>query len=491
MTLAFHRLHAMAVVLVVGFLASWTTSALSQSNATIDFGSVGRDRLINTYKVDVRALNFRDGPNLTGETVSIVQEDEFLLEIDRTFNRREGIEWIKVVRSDGQEGWVSSRYVTPITESVEAVEGAVAFLSRLSQPDPKSSLSIAERNDSIRAGFIYSGTIGDAGWTYQHDLARQSLEQLSFVETTSFIESVPEEAELVSEAIDKLVEEGSNLIFTTSFGFMDPTVEAGKRHPDVVFMHSSGYKTWDNVGTYFGKIYQARYLSGIVAGAMAKSGEIGYIAAFPIPQVIRGINAFTLGAQSVNPDVNVTVRWTNTWYGPGIELEIAEALLDLGADVLTIHQNSPAAIQAAQSRGKFAIGFHSDMSIFGPEATLTSAIWDWGVIYRQIAFEMREGVWDPEQLWWGLDKGVVGLAPLSDQVPADIKDLVEQQAEEIANRARHVFTGPIRDTKGDVRVGSGNILSDADLLTMDYYVLGVKGGIPPSTSSASDEGEAN
>ncbi len=491
MTFKSCRWHTLVAILVFGGLPSWPDAVMGQGNGVVDFGGADRERLTEIYQVDVRALNFRDGPTLSSNSFSVVQQGDFLLETDRTLNTDEGIEWLKVVRSDGVEGWVSTRYISPITDAINTVEGGVAFLNSFDALGSDPVLPFAERIDEINAGFVYVGSVGDAGWTYQHDLGRQALENLSFVNGTSYVEGVPEEAALVDEAIDRLVEEGNNLIFTTSFGFMDPTIEAGKRHPDVLFMHNSGFKTAGNVGTYFGRIYQARYLSGIVAGAMATSGEIGYVAAFPIPEVIRGINAFTLGAQSVNPNVNVTVRWTNTWYGPGIELEIAQALLDLGADVLAIHQDSPAAIQAAQARGKYAIGYHSDMSPFGPEATLTSAIWDWSVIYRQIAFEMREGVWDPEQLWWGLEKGVVGLAPISDKVPGRIRTLVAERSQEIANRTRNVFTGPIRDTEGNVRVPSGSVLTDADLLTMDYYVLGVRGGIAPAPSQASDEGEAN
>ncbi len=489
MTLRHGRWHAVAAAVVTAALTLWAPGASSQSGAYIDLKDVERDRLNEIYRVDVRALNFRDGPTLRGAASSVVQQGDYLLLKDKIFNQNEGIEWLKVTRSDGVDGYVSSRYVKPVSDAVATVEGAAVFLAGL---NPAADVAaVLDPIKKVRAGFVYVSTVGDAGWTYQHDLARQSMEKLPFVESTSFIESVPEDPQLVTEAIDNLVAEGNNIIFTTSYGFMDPTIEAARRHPDVVFMHNSGFKTAPNAGNYFGRIFEARYLSGIVAGAMTTSNIIGYVAAFPIPEVIRGINAFTLGAQSVNPAVQVRVRWTKTWYGPGIERENAEELLDSGADVLTIHQDSPAAIQVAQQQGKYAIGYHSDMSIFGPDATLTSAIWDWSVIYKQIALEMREGVWDPEQLWWGLEKSVVGLAPLSDRVPDQIKTLVEQRRQEIAERRLHVFEGPIRDVDGNIRVPSGSLLSDADLLTMDYYVLGVEGGIAPALSTASDEGEAN
>jgi basic membrane protein A len=256
-------------------------------------------------------------------------------------------------------------------------------------------------------------------------------------------------------------------------------------------MHSGGFKTEANASTYLGRIYEARYLSGIVAGATTEANVIGYVAAFPIPEVIRGINAFTLGAQSVNPEVEVQVEWTKTWYGPGIERESAERLLDDGADLITIHQNSPAAIQAAQQRGAYAIGYHSDMQAFAPDATLTSVVWDWRGLYKQVASDMAGGEWKSEQIWLGLDQGVVGLAPMSNRVPADIRKLVEQREKAIIDQRLRIFEGPIRDAGGDIRVPSGKVLSDADLLTMDYYVLGVEGGVAPTLTTASDEDEAS
>jgi len=224
---------------------------------------------------------------------------------------------------------------------------------------------------------------------------------------------------------------------------------------------------------------------------MTESDVIGFVAAFPIPQVIRGINAFTLGAQSVNPEVQVKVEWTNTWYGPGVEKETADGLMDDGADIITIHQNSPSAMQAAQQRGHLAIGYHSDMQAFAPEAMLTSVVWDWSGLYKDVASDMADGEWESEQIWAGLDEGVVDLAPMSDKVPVDVQALVEQRRAAIADRTLRIFEGPIRDVGGEIRVPSGQLLSDADLLTMDYYVLGVEGGVAPTLSTASDDDEAS
>ncbi len=474
-----------AMMVVVALIAV-SGGAQGQQNRHVQLNEVDPARLNETYQVDVRALNFRPAPTLKQDPISVVQRGDLLLKIGETFNTEGRNDWIKVIRGDGKEGWVSAKYVKPVSEALALVESAATFLAGL---DPQASATVTAFED-VRAGFIYPAPVGDAGWSLAHDIGRRALEDLPFVSKTAFIDSVPEDPELITAAIEELVAGGSNLIFGASYGYMDPMMEAAKRHPDVVFMHASGFKTEPNAGTYFGRIYQARYLSGIIAGKMTQSNVIGFVAAFPIPEVIRGINAFMLGAQSVNPAVRMQVIWTKTWYGPGVERESAEALMDQGADVIAIHQDSPAAIQAAAQRGKYAIGFHSDMSAFGPDATLTSAIWDWGVIYKQVASDLKDGRWHPEQIWWGLDKGVVGLAPISDKVPAEVKDLVEQRRRQIADGTLRIFQGPIRDTNGDIKVPSSKILSDADLLTMDFYVLGVQGGVAPAvttTASPSDD----
>ncbi len=463
------------------------TAAHGQSGGYIAFDQVDPAALDETVVVNVRALNFRSSPTLAEDPVSVVQEGDYLLKDIETFNQEEGITWLKVTRADGLQGWVSSAFVDKVEDAVDRVEGAAAFLAGLDQPDDPIVAAV----DEIKAGFVYPAPIGDAGWAYSHDNGRLALETLPFVTETNYIESVPEDPELVVAALEDLVADGNNLIFGTSYGYMDSMIEVAKRHPDVVFMHSSGFKTESNAGTYFGRIYEARYLSGIIAGAMTESDVVGYVAAFPIPQVIRGINAFTLGAQSVNPEIQVKVDWTNTWYGPGVERESAERLMDEGADVITIHQNSPSAMQAAQQRGTYAIGYHSDMEAFAPEAVLTSVVWDWGGLYKQVASDLADGDWRSEQIWAGLDEGVVGLTPLSEQVPADVQLLVEQRRDGLVKKSLRIFEGPIRDAKGEIRVPSGKVMSDADLLTMDFYVLGVDGGVSPTLSTASDDDEAS
>jgi len=330
---------------------------------------------------------------------------------------------------------------------------------------------------SVKAGFIYVGPVGDAGWTYAHDQGRKQMETLPFVEPSTYIESVPEGAE-AARVITGLVRKGSNLVFTTSFGYMDATLDVAKRFKDVVFMHCSGYKTAENVGNYFGRMYEPRYLSGIVAGKMTDKNIIGYVAAFPIPEVIRGINAFALGVRSVNPQAEVRVVWTQTWFDPGIERDAADSLLDVGADVLTMHQDAPATLQAAEARGAYVIGYNSDMRSFAPNAFLTAPVWNWGPLYSKIAREVHEGTWKSESIWWGMEHELVQLAPLSDKVPADVRKLVREKTEAIKSGRLNPFAGPVKDQDGKVRVAAGSVPSDGDLLGMSYFVAGVKGTIP-------------
>ena len=337
-------------------------------------------------------------------------------------------------------------------------------------------LATAEEK-KIKTGFIYVGPVGDAGWTYAHDEGRKAMESLPFVEPSTYIESVPEGAES-ARVITGLVRKGHNLIFTTSFGYMDATLDVARRYKDVVFMHCSGYKTAENVGNYFGRMYEPRYLSGIVAGKMTKANVIGYVAAFPIPEVIRGINAFTLGVQSVNPKAEVRVVWTQTWFDPGIERDAADSLLDVGADVLAMHQDAPATLQAAEARNAFVIGYNSDMRDFAPNAFLTAPVWNWGPLYSKIAQEVKDGTWKSESIWWGMKEELVQLAPISDRVPADVKALVEEQSAAIKSGALHPFAGPVTDQDGTVQIAAGATPDDGHLLGMSYFVKGVQGTIP-------------
>ena len=330
--------------------------------------------------------------------------------------------------------------------------------------------------EKMKVAFMYVGPIGDGGWSYAHDQGRLYLEeQLSYVETT-YIESVPENA-TAEQVLNQLVAEGNKVIFATSFGFMDHTKKVAEKYPDVVFLHCSGYETAENMGTYFGRMYQARYLTGIAAGKSTESNLIGYVAAYPIPEVIRGINAFTLGARSVNPEAKVKVIWTNTWYDPATEKDAAKVLLDAGADVITQHQDTPGPQQAAQERGKLSIGYNSDMSAFAPNAVMTSAVWNWGPYYVDTVKAVKEGTWTSDQHWGPMSENIVGLAPFGPMVSEDIEQAVKDKQEEILNGDWDVFYGPIMNQQGELKVAEGAAMTDEEMLNMMWFVEGVEGTI--------------
>ena len=324
----------------------------------------------------------------------------------------------------------------------------------------------------MKVGFVYVSPIGDAGYSYAHDQGRKAVEAMDGV-TTSYVESVKEGPDS-ERVILNMARKGYDVIFATSFGFMDPMLKVARKFPKIAFLHCSGFKTAKNMGNYFGRIYQARYLSGMVAGAMTRSNVLGYVAAFPIPEVIRGINAFTLGAQSVNPDVTVRVVWTKTWYDPATEKEAAKSLLDVGADVIAQHQDSPGPQEAAQEKGVYSIGYNSDMSAFAPKSHLTAPIWNWGPYYTKVVDEVRKGTWKAGSDWPGLKEGIVGLAPFGPMVPKDVQEMVNKKKAEIA-AGKKVFVGPIKDQKGTIKIADGTAATDGELLGMTWFVKGVVG----------------
>ena len=332
------------------------------------------------------------------------------------------------------------------------------------------------RGGELKVGFVYISPVGDAGYSWAHDQGRKAIAKLPGV-TTTFVEAVKEGADAERVIVD-LAQGGYDLIFTTSFGFMDTTMKAARDFPNVKFMHCSGFKAGENASNYFGRIYQARYLTGMVAGAMTRSNVLGYVAAFPIPEVIRGINAFTLGARSVNPKAQVRVVWTRTWFDPALEKAAAFSLLDLNADVIAQHQDSPGPQEAAQQRGKYSIGYNSDMAAFAPRAHLTAAVWNWGPLYEAIVQEARAGAWTGNRaIWWGMDKGVVDIAPFGPMVPQAVRDKVLARRAEFVRGVDTVFAGPIRDQSGQVRIAGGTQAKDEDLLRMTWFVDGVVGSV--------------
>ncbi len=325
----------------------------------------------------------------------------------------------------------------------------------------------------LLVGFVYVSPVGDAGYSYAHDQGRKVVEEMDGV-TTMYQEAVPEGPDS-ERVIFNMARKGAKLIFTTSYGYMDPTIRVAKEFPETLFMHCSGFKTADNAGNYFGRMYQARYLTGMVAGAMTKKNIIGYVAAFPIPEVIRGANAFTLGVRAVNPQAQVRVVWTKTWYDPTTEKEAAKSLLDVGADVIAQHQDSPGPQEAAQERGAYSIGYNSDMSQFAPKSHLTAAVWNWGVFYKDQVEKVLNGTWKPEVAWWGMETGIVDIAPFGPMVPEEIKAKVEDAKRKIVAKELVVFAGPVKNQKGEVVVPEGQTATDEQLLGMNWFVEGVVG----------------
>ncbi|MDJ0896043.1 MAG: BMP family ABC transporter substrate-binding protein [Alphaproteobacteria bacterium] len=336
----------------------------------------------------------------------------------------------------------------------------------------------AVAEDKLKVGFVYVGPVGDHGWTYRHDVGRQAIEEkLGEKVETTFVENVAEGAD-AERVINQLAASGHKLIFTTSFGFMNPTVKVAKRFPDVRFEHATGYKRADNVATYMARFYEGRAIAGLVAGNMTKSGVIGYIGSFPIPEVVRGINAFTIALRKVKPDAEVKVIWVNSWYDPGKEADAAKALIDQGADVLLQHTDSPAPIQVAEERGVWAVGQASDMTQFGPTAHLTAIVDNWDSYYVARAEQVMRGTWESGDTWGGMNTGMVEMSPYNPKIPEHVIKQAIQMEEDLKARLVHPFTGPIKKQDGTLVVADGETVSDEVLLGMDYYVEGVQGSLP-------------
>lgn len=338
--------------------------------------------------------------------------------------------------------------------------------------------SLANAADPLKVGFVYVGPVGDHGWTYRHDIGRQAIEaEFGDKVETTFVESVPEGAD-AERVIRKLASSGHGLIFTTSFGYMNPTLKVAKAFPDVKFEHATGYKRSDNISTYSARFYEGRAVLGTMAGMMTKTNTIGYIASFPIPEVVRGINAFTIAMRKVNPDAEVKVVWVNTWYDPGKESDAAKTLIDQGVDIITQHTDSPAALQVAEERGVLAFGQASDMSSFAPTAQLTSIIDDWNPYYISRVQAVMDGSWKSEDVWHGIDTGMVGFADYGPNVPDDVKAAADVIKEGIVDGSLHPFQGPIMNQAGEEITAAGEVIDDGVLLGMDFYVEGVQGTLP-------------
>jgi simple sugar transport system substrate-binding protein len=329
-----------------------------------------------------------------------------------------------------------------------------------------------------KVSFIYVGPIGDMGWSYQHHQGLLALKkEFGDKIETSFVENVPEGPD-AERVIDQLAATGSNIIFTTSFGFMNPTVKVAARYPDVKFEHATGFKQAPNLATYNARFYEGRHVIGLIAGKMTKTNTIGYVGSFPIPEVVMGINAAYLAARSVNPAVKFKVVWVSSWFDPGKETDAAKALVDQGADILMQHTDSPAPVKYAEQKGIYAFGQSSDMAQFGPNAQLTAIVDNWTPYYIRRVKALLDGTWKSGDVWDGIKEGTVTLAPWSKKIPPDVVALAEKARDGIAAGKVHPFTGPINKQDGTPWLKVGETASDKDLASMNFYVEGLEGSLP-------------
>jgi simple sugar transport system substrate-binding protein len=340
-----------------------------------------------------------------------------------------------------------------------------------------ASIAMAQAAPPLKVAFVYVSPIGEAGWTYQHDLGRRAMEQaLGNQVKTTVVESVAEGPD-AERVMRDLASQGHQLIFATSFGYLEPALRVAADFPAVKFEHAGGYKTAPNLNTYNARYYEARYLAGLAAGKASKSGIAGYVAGFPVPEVIQGINAFTLGMREANPKAQVKVLWLDTWFDPPKEREAALTLIHQGADVLTNHSGSPAVAQTAEEKGVKLVAYQSDMRRFAPHAQLTAITHQWGGYYTGVAKAVLAGTWKPQPVWGGMKDGFVGLTPFGADVPKEVVTLVETKRRAIAAGTFHPFSGKLVDNDGKTRHEKG-AMSDPDIARMNWFVQGVVGSLP-------------
>ena len=364
------------------------------------------------------------------------------------------------------------------TALATAVALALASCSGKKEEPVPAKAAESAKAEQLKVGFIYVGPVGDAGWTFAHDNGRKHIEQ-KFGDKikTTFVEKVPEGAD-AERVIRDLVSQGNKLIFATSFGFGDAMEKVAKDHPDVKFEHATGYKTSENLRVYEAKFYEDAFLAGVVAGTMTKTNTIGFVASFPIPEVLRNINAFTLGARSVNPKVSTKVVWVNTWFDPPKESEAAQALINQKADVLLQNTDSTAVLQTAEKNGKFAFGWDSDMSAFAPKAHLGSAVVNWGPYYEKAVNDVLNGTWKTADTKWGTKEGANDLIKVADTVPEAARKRVDEIKAGLKAGTFNVFQGPLKDNTGKVVLEKDQVADDAWKGKINFYIEGVEGKVP-------------
>ena len=337
----------------------------------------------------------------------------------------------------------------------------------------------AAKAEPLKIAFAYVGPVGDGGWTFAHDNARKAIEkEFGDQVVTSFVESVPESAD-AERVIRDFASQGNKLIFGTTFGYMDPMLKVAADFKDVKFEHATGYKQADNMRTYDSRTYEGAYLAGVIAGKMTKTNTLGVVASIPIPEVIRNINSFTLGAQSSNPKIKTRVVWVNEWFNPPKETEAATSLINAGADVLFQNTDSPAVLKTAQDKGKRAFGWDSDMTAYGPKAHLASAIINWAPYYIKATREALQGQWSAGgHTWWGVKDGAIDLVSIADDVPADTKARIEQIKAGLKDGSFAIWKGPILGQDGKPVLDKDVVADDKFLSGINFYIKGVEGKVP-------------
>ena len=365
-----------------------------------------------------------------------------------------------------------------VAKTVVATAVAAAVLVGCGKKEEAAEPAAAPAAEPLKVAFAYVGPVGDGGWTFAHDRARAAV-QSEFGDkiVTTFVENVPESAD-AERVIRDMASQGNKLIFGTTFGYMEPMLKVAPDFADVKFEHATGYKTAGNMRTYDSRTYQGAYMAGVIAGAMTKTNTLGVVGSIPIPEVIRNINSFTMGAQSVNPKVKTKVVWVGEWFNPPKETEAAQSLINGGADVLMQNTDSSAVLQTAEKNGKRAFGWDSDMQAYAPKAHLGSAIINWAPYYSKAVKEALDGTWSTGASWWGVKEGAIDMVSVADDVPADIKAKVDQIRAGLKDGSFAVWTGPIVDNTGKEQVAAGVKADDAFLGGIKFYVKGVEGQVP-------------
>ena len=336
----------------------------------------------------------------------------------------------------------------------------------------------APKVEPLKIAFAYVGPVGDGGWSFAHDNGRKAIEkEFGDKVVTSFVESVPESAD-AERVLRDLAGQGNKLIFGTTFGYMESMLKVAADNPGVKFEHATGYKTAENMRTYDSRTYEGAYMAGVIAGAMTKSNTLGVVGSVPIPEVLRNINSFTLGAQSVNPKIKTKVVWVNEWFSPPKETEAATSLINGGADILFQNTDSPAVLKTAQEKGKRAFGWDSDMTAYGPKAHLASAIINWGPYYIQATRDALDGKWATGQAWWGVKEGAIDIVSIAEDVPAETKAKVEEIKKGLADGSFQIWKGPIVGQDGKEVLPKDVVADDKFLGGVNFYVKGVEGKIP-------------